>query len=194
MLRALPRVRARWQRVRHLGHRDPHLHLGDLRRSARRARKLYGIRKFTFAMGASSLKVSVSVPPNARTLRAMLPCFCCLHAACARGLLPSALCAKNDDHSRTTHPAVLVLADAIGACSTRPRRGQGGSRPRTAASERLGTRRWRCGRCGGAWDRARTRAAGSTVDYVRVVATHRCLSRSVLPMDSMHARGGIVKS
>ena len=29
-------------------------------------------------MSASSLTVSVSVPPNARTLRAMVPCFCCL--------------------------------------------------------------------------------------------------------------------
>ena len=43
-------------------------------------------------MGASSLKVSVSVPPNARTLRAMLPCFCCLHAGRAPGLLDAALC------------------------------------------------------------------------------------------------------
>ena len=107
MPRALPRVGARWQRARHLGHRDPHLHLGDLRRGVRRARGLYGISNFMSTMSAASLKVSVSVPPNSRTLRAMLPCFCCLHAARARGLLPSAFCRKNDNHSRTTRPAVL---------------------------------------------------------------------------------------
>ena len=58
-------------------------------------------------MSAWSLNVSVSVPPNTRTLRAMLPCFCCLHAARARGLLPSAFCRKSDYHARTTRPAVL---------------------------------------------------------------------------------------
>ena len=41
-------------------------------------------------MSASSLTVSVSVPPNARTLRAMVPCFCCLLAARALGWLMSA--------------------------------------------------------------------------------------------------------
>ena len=38
-------------------------------------------------MSAWSLKVSVSVPPNPFTLRALVPCFCCLLAACALGWL-----------------------------------------------------------------------------------------------------------
>ena len=48
---------------------------GGPKRSARPQCGLYGIQKFTSTMSASSLTVSVSVPPNARTLRAMLPCF-----------------------------------------------------------------------------------------------------------------------
>ena len=40
----------------------------------------------------------------------------------------------------------------------------------------------------------RLRAAGSTVAHVRIVAAYRRLSRSVLPMDPVHARGGITES
>ena len=58
--------------------------------AACRARVLYGISNSMSAMSASSLKVSVCVPPNQRTLRAMVPCFCCLLAACALGWLITA--------------------------------------------------------------------------------------------------------
>ena len=50
----------------------------------------YGISDCVSAMSASSLQVSVSVPPNERTLRAMVPCFWCLLAARALGSLMSA--------------------------------------------------------------------------------------------------------
>ena len=89
-------------------------------------------------MSASSLTVSVSVPPNARTLRAMVPCFCCLPAACALGLLPSAFCAKSDDHSRTTRQVAVELAEHIGGRRTLGPGGGGGAKARAAAPERRG--------------------------------------------------------
>ena len=44
---------------------------------------------------------------------------------------------------------------------------------------------------GTAEESARLRAAGATVAYVRVVVAHGRWYRSVLPMDWVHARGGI---
>jgi hypothetical protein len=41
---------------------------------------------------------------------------------------------------------------------------------------------------------ARLRAAGATVAHVRIVAAQGRLPRSVLPMDPVHAHGGITKS
>ena len=99
---------------------------------------LYGISDSVSAMSASSLKASVSVPPNQRTLRAMVLCLCCLLAARVLGLLISASAGKSGDQPRTTGPAVPVLADAIGACRTRLRGGGGGFRARAAAPERAG--------------------------------------------------------
>ena len=38
------------------------------------------------------------------------------------------------------------------------------------------------------------RAAGATVAHVRVLAPHRRLYRSVLPMEPVYAHGGIIES
>jgi hypothetical protein len=46
--------------------------------------------------------VSLRLPPNSNPLRAMACCFCCLLAASALGLLPSAPSSKSAHHSRTT--------------------------------------------------------------------------------------------
>ena len=94
---------------------------------------LYGISDSVSAMSASSLKASVSVPPNQRTLRAMVLCLCCLLAARVLGLLISASAGKSGDQPRTTGPAVPVLADAIGGGETL-RLGGGGGHSATAGA------------------------------------------------------------
>ena len=65
--------------------------------------------------------------------------------------MPSASPRKSGDQSHTISPAVPVLADAIGGCSTRLRGGEGGPKARAALPDRLGTRLWRYGRFLGVW-------------------------------------------
>ena len=83
-------------------------------------------------------EVSLSVPTNSAPLRAMVCCSLCVRTAPARGLLPSAAAPKNGSRPRTTGPAVPMLADAIGACRTLRRCGQGGAKAIAAARESVG--------------------------------------------------------
>ena len=142
----------------------------------------------------TSCKVSWRLSPNPGTLRSMEGCFCCLHAARARGLMSPASGQKNDYHSCTTRHAATVLAERLRGVRTLRHLSGGGSRARAAAPGCLGALRCRYGRFGHVSGGERLRAAGATVAHMRVVAAHRRLSRSVLPMDRMHARGGVENS
>ena len=92
--------------------------------------------------GAQSLKVCASMRSSAAPLRLMAWSPMRRHACRGLPSYPTLIVTFFDYQSRTTGPAVPVLADAIGACSTRLRRGEGGSRPRAAAPERLGAHLW----------------------------------------------------
>ena len=110
----------------------------DLRHSAQAARTALGISSDLHEQNWTSCKVSWSVPLNSVALRSMTRCSCCLPAAGALGLLSSASRGKSGDHSCTAGPAVPMLADTIGACSTRLRGGEGGYKAREAAPECTG--------------------------------------------------------
>ena len=88
--------------------------------------------------GAQALKVCSRMRPFAAAFRLMagapMRCHVC------RGFLgcPTLIVTFFDYQPRTLAHVNPVLADAIGGCSTRPRGGEGGSRTRTAAPERIG--------------------------------------------------------
>ncbi len=152
---------------------------------------LYDISNCMSSMLASSLKVRLSKPPNSSTLRALVCSCACLRAALARGLLPSASSkkvtirrappARSSPRSQTqSEPAVhFYLGDKVDP--NRERRHQ------SAVARSCGDMVISTTQRGG----ARLRAAGATVGCVRIVAAYRRWYRSVLPMDSVHARGGI---
>ena len=89
----------------------------------------------------TSCKVSWRLSPNPGTLRSMEGCFCCLHAARARGLMSPASGAKNDYPSCTPRHAVPVLAERLRGDRTLRPCGQGGPSARAAAPEHLGALR-----------------------------------------------------
>ena len=99
---------------------------------------LLGISDSKPETSATPCEVSWSVPNNSVTLRSMLCSFCCLPAAPACGLLPSAAAQKSGPHARTTGPAVPMLADAIGGGGTLRLGGEGGHSARAVARERVG--------------------------------------------------------
>ena len=92
--------------------------------------------------GAQSLKVRSCM----RTLSAVndsTQCsLACRHACRVLPGCPTLIVTFFDYQSRTTGPAVPMLADAIGACRTLRPCGQGGYKARAAARECLGALRW----------------------------------------------------
>ena len=88
--------------------------------------------------GAQSWKVRACM----RTLSAVIDStqcsLACRHACRVLPGCPTLRVTFFDTQSRTTGPAVPMLADTIGACSTHLRGGEGGSKARVAAPEYTG--------------------------------------------------------
>ena len=101
-MRAALLIRARWQALRHVRHLSAHLLHLDLRDGAHAAHLLRSTGNRMFAKRWTKCKVSWHAAPNLSTLRVMVCTSCCLLAASALGLLPSAPSGKSDYHSCTT--------------------------------------------------------------------------------------------
>ena len=140
MLHAALLMPAYWQTSFRFAGRVARLRHDELHSGAPAAHPALGTGNSMHSSSLTADQVSWRVPLNSATLRSMLCCFCCLPAARALGLLPSASPRKSGDQSRTISPTVPVLADAIGSYSTRLHGGEGGSKATAAAPECLGAR------------------------------------------------------
>ena len=88
--------------------------------------------------GAQSLKVRACMRTLSAVNDSMRCSLACRHACRVMPGCPTLMVTFFDHQSRTTGPAVPMLADAIGACRTLRPCGQGGYKARAAARECLG--------------------------------------------------------